>query len=318
MSQELFYKIALTKIEGVGGVIFRQLLNSFGSAEKVFHAKKDKLIKVQGVGKVLADSLHDSKSAFERAEEILRISENENVKIISFDDALYPDRLRNIYDAPAILYTKGQDVFNESKTIGIVGTRQASDYGKQIVDKLIERLAEINVQVISGLAYGIDIASHKAALVNGLSTIGVMANGIDMVYPTSHKKTALEMLENGALISENSFGVQPVASLFLARNRIIAGLSDCVLVVESGKKGGSMVTAMHANNYNKEVYAVPGSLTAKYSEGTNLLIQQHKARIFISTEELIEIMNWDTINKPKKRIKKYQKMILISLNQMKF
>jgi DNA processing protein len=301
MTQELVNKIALTKIEGVGGVIFRQLLNTFGTAEKVFAAKKDKLLKVQGVGEFLSNNIQDNKSAFERAEEILIQAEKEKVDILSIDDTNYPERLRNIYDAPALLYLKGQSMLNHPKTLGIVGTRQASEYGKSVIEKLLPKLAELDIQIISGMAYGIDICSHKLALENGLSTVGVMANGLDMVYPTAHKKTALEMLETGALVSENSFGVQPVASLFLARNRIIAGLSDCVLVVESGKKGGSMVTAEHGNTYNKEVYSVPGSLHLKYSEGTNLLIQQHKARIYISPEEMIENMNWELKNSTKSK-----------------
>jgi DNA processing protein len=190
------------------------------------------------------------------------------------------------------------------KTLAIVGTRDASEYGKKSTEEIVASLKEHNVQIVSGLAYGIDIAAHKAALKNGLSTIGVLANSLETVYPSSHKKVAKEMEEMGLLISEQPYGTITKPSFFVARNRIIAALADATIVVESARKGGSMVTAEYANNYNKEVFAIPGGIFQKYSEGPNYLVSNNKAQIFTNTLDFVQWMKWDTENHEVKVVEK--------------
>lgn len=293
---EKLYQVALTMVEGVGSIMFRQLINNFGSAENVFKAKTDKLLKTPGVGKQIAEGLKN-KNLFTEAEKLLNEVEKQQVKLFFSTDKDYPSRLKSLYDAPSILYYKGKADINSVRTIGIVGTRQATDYGKQITEEIVAQLKPYNICVISGLAYGIDIAAHKAALDNNIPTIGVMASGLDIVYPAQHQKYAEQMLESGGILSESPLGMKPIRNLFIARNRIIAGLSDVVIVIESAAKGGAMVTAEFANNYHHEVFAVPGSLTNKYSEGCNKLIKDNKANIFTSVNDIIESMNWDTEGK---------------------
>jgi DNA processing protein len=292
MQQEYVYDIALSRTEGIGSVMFRQLLNVFGSAEAVFNTPAQKLLKVPNLGKTTLEKIKSNLEVFEESEEILKKSAKNNIKIVTFKDNLYPPRLKGIFDAPPILYFKGNGHLNYNRTLGIVGTRDASDYGKKITDDIVTNLANHNVQIISGLAYGIDIAAHKSALKNGMSTVAVLANSLEAVYPSTHKKVALEIEENGLLISEIPIGVKTIPSFFIARNRIIAALSDATIVSESAKKGGSMVTAEFANNYNREVFAISGGLNQKYSEGPNFLISINKAQIYTNTEEFLKWMNW--------------------------
>ncbi len=292
MPTEEICTIALTRVDGIGGVLFRHLVNTFGSASQVFSARKEKLLKVPGLGKILTENILHQEKVFTEAEDILNNSVKAGVKVVSFKDEDYPARFKNLYDAPPLMYVKGNGSLHHKRTVGIVGTRQASDYGRQATESIVAALQPFDVQIISGLAYGIDISAHRAALKNQMSTIGVLANGLDIIYPSSHKKSAVEMLGNGLLISENPVGTLPVASLFLARNRIIAALSDVLIIVESGKRGGAMVTAEIANNYHREVFAVPGSIFHKYAEGTNGLIQSNKAIVFTGVDQLAENMQW--------------------------
>ena len=290
---EKVYQIALTMVEGVGSVLFRQLISNCGSAENVFKAKSDKLFKIPGIGKQIIDGLKNT-SLLTEAEEILKEAEKHQVKLFFSTDSEYPSRFKTLYDAPAILYYKGNADLSHFRTIGIVGTRQATDYGRKITQEIIEQLKPYNIQVISGLAYGIDIAAHKAALDNEVPTIAVLASGLDIIYPAQHEKYAEQMLENGGILSENRLGMKPIRNLFLARNRIIAGLSDVTIVVESASKGGAMVTADFANNYHRDVFAVPGALMNKYSEGCNKLIKENKANILTRIDDIVEALNWDT------------------------
>lgn len=290
------YQLALTLVEGVGSIMFRQLISNMGSAENVFKAKTDKLLKTPGVGKQIIEGLKDKK-LLTRAENILEESDKQQVKLYFSIDKDYPSRLKSLYDAPAILYFKGKGDLSALRTIGIVGTRQATEYGKKITEEIIEQLKPYGISVISGLAYGIDIAAHKAALDNEVPTIGVMASGIDIIYPAAHQKYAEQMLELGGIVSESPFGMKPIRNLFIARNRIIAGLSDVNIVVESADKGGALVTADFANNYHHEVFAVPGSLANKYSAGCHKLIKENKANIFTEVNDIVEAMNWGTDGK---------------------
>ncbi len=289
---EKLYQIALTNVDGVGSVFFRQLISYCGSAENVFKSKTDKLLKIPGVGKTVIEGLK-KKDLLADAEKILKETEKKQVQIFFSTDKNYPSRLKSLYDAPAVLFYKGNADLNHFRSIGIVGTRQATDYGKKTTEELVAGLKPYNSLIISGLAYGIDIAAHKAALENDLPTIAVLASGLDVIYPSHHEKYIEQILEKGGIVSENPLGMQPMRNLFIARNRIIAGLCDASVIIESAAKGGSLVTAEYANNYHREVFAVPGTLANKYSEGCNKLIKQNKANIYTKVDDIIETLNWD-------------------------
>lgn len=308
MEKDLRFKIALTLAEGVGGIVFRHLVAHFGSAEAVLNASTERLMKVQGIGNKMSGQIRKSAQFLEQADNILQKAEKQNVSLFSYQAADYPQRLKSLYDCPPILYAKGNADYNAPRTVGIVGTRNATDAGKEITRKLVEGLKELNVTVVSGLAYGIDIEAHRAAIQHGLPTIAVMANGIDVVYPAVHKKYIPEIMNNGGILTESAFGMQPIRQQFLARNRIIAGLSDVVVVVESAAKGGSLVTAEFANNYHREVFAVPGAIDSKFSEGTNALIKRNKAQIYTGVQDIIEQLNWD-IENPKAKATNIEKAI---------
>jgi DNA processing protein len=291
MSEKL-YQVALGLIQGIGISTTRTLISYTGSAEKIFHLPKGKLLQIPGIGEQTAIRLLDKK-ILQSAESILKRAEKYNTQILHYTDKDYPNRLKPIEDAPALLYYQGNVDLNNSKTVAIVGTRKATEYGKQAVEKLIDELTPLNPLVISGLAYGIDIAAHRSCLQKNLSTIGVMANGIDIIYPAAHQSIAKKMTQQGGLLSEYTFGTSPEPMRFPARNRIVAGMSDITIVVEAAKEGGALITAEIANSYNKEVMALPGRTNDTFSEGCNHLIQQHKAHIYTGIESLIKLMNWD-------------------------
>jgi DNA processing protein len=294
---EKIYQIALSNVEGVGSVFFRQLISYCGSAENVFKAKTDKLIKISGVGRVVIEGLKN-KALISDAEKTLINAEKQGAQLFFSTDKNYPSRLKPLYDAPAVLYYKGNASLDHFRSIGIVGTRQATDYGKKVTESIVEQSKNYNPLIVSGLAYGIDITAHKAAIDFGLPTIAVMASGIDVIYPLQHEKYIDQITSNGGIISEHPFGKQPIRNMFLSRNRIIAGLSDASIVIESAAKGGSLVTAEFANNYHRQVFAVPGTLANKASEGCNKLIQQNKANIYTQINDLVETLNWDLEENP--------------------
>ena len=298
-TNNLLYEIALSRLEGVGNVLFKNLLNHFGSAEDVLNTPTSKLMKIPGVGGQLIKAFQQKDEALKEAEKIILDSEKLGVRILHLRSEEYPEMLKQIFDSPPILYLKGNGEFRSQRTIGIVGSRDATDYGKEVIDELAAELKD--VQIISGMAYGIDISAHKAALKNNHSTIGVLANGLETVYPKAHTKIASEMLETGLLISEQPIFTKLHPTFFIARNRIIAALSQVTLIVESRKKGGSMVTAEYANNYNKDVFAVPGDVNKKLSEGPNNLIFNNKAHIYTDPASLITWMNWNSDNKSAKK-----------------
>ncbi len=291
MEQEQLFFVALHQIPGVGDYLLRQLISYCGSAEQVFKTPIGKLQKIPGVGKVTADAIR-KQSTFESAEKELAKAAKTNTKILLFTDKRFPKRLREFNDSPSLLYFQGDANLNAGKTVGIVGTRQATAYGKEMVSQIINDLVPHQALIISGLAYGIDIQAHKQALKSGLSTIGVMGSGMDIIYPWAHKDTAHKMIHQGGLLTENKFGTKPDAHNFPARNRIIAGLCDVLIVVEAAEKGGALITAEIANTYNKDVFAVPGSIGETYSEGCNKLIKTNKANIYTSIKDLEYIMNW--------------------------
>ncbi|CCH54808.1 DNA protecting protein DprA [Fibrisoma limi BUZ 3] len=296
------HPIALTLAPGVGSILVRQLVSYCGSAADVFHSSPAKLQKIPGIGEVTARAVLKPGLQTE-AEQVLKRLEQLNARALFYTDPDYPSRLKPLYDAPTLLYYRGHGNLNATRTIGLVGTRQATDYGRRITDEIVQSLVPYGVSVISGLAYGIDIAAHRASLINGLPTIGVMASGLDVIYPAVHQKTAQEMQEQGGLLTESVPGTKPDAHLFPARNRIIAGLSDAIVVVEAAAKGGALITSEYANNYHREVFAVPGQLTQTFSQGCNKLIRENKAQIYTSPPDLIEALNWDqpAVNEPRKQ-----------------
>jgi DNA processing protein len=292
MDQNRLALLALHFIPGVGDYTVRQLVSYSGSAEKVFKTPKGKLMNIPGVGQVTAEAIIKGKP-FKDAENELKKCERENAEMIFYIDKKYPSRLKQINDAPSLLYTKGNIDFENSKTVAIVGTRKATDYGRLCVEELIEGLVPHSVLIVSGLAYGIDIHAHKMAVKNNLPTIGVMGSGIDVIYPAAHKDTAKKMFASGGLVTEHPFGTKPDAHNFPARNRIVAGLSDAIIIVEAAEKGGALITAEIGNSYNKDVFAYPGNIGQSFSEGCNNLIKANKAHLITSVKDLEYIMNWD-------------------------
>jgi DNA processing protein len=291
MSQDRLSFLALHFIPGIGDHLVKQLVSYCGSAEQVFKTPKGKLLKIPGIGQVTAEAIL-SERTFQQAEKEFKKAEKEETEILFFTDKNYPQRLKEIEDAPSLIYYKGNADLNHSKSVAIVGTRQATEYGKEMVAKIIDELKPHDVVVVSGLAYGIDIHAHKHSLKTGLATLAVLGSGIDVIYPAAHKDTAKKIVDNGALLTENHFGTKPDAHNFPARNRIIAGLCDALIVVEAAEKGGALITAEIANTYNKDVFAVPGSLGQAYSEGCNKLIRNNKAVIYTSIKDLEYHMNW--------------------------
>ncbi|MFN8436651.1 MAG: DNA-processing protein DprA [Cytophagales bacterium] len=289
----MFYEVALTQTHGIGNTLAKHLVSYCGSAENVFKENKGKLMSIPNIGESIAEKIINHKDAFTKAEKILKKCEKEEVKILFYTFPDFPSRLKQLYDAPVLLYFKGNANLNASKSISIVGTRQSTNYGKEITENIVAALTPYNPLIVSGLAYGIDIIAHRAALRYNLQTIGCMASGMDTIYPAAHKKTAQTMLVNGGLITEYPPGTKPDAPHFPERNRIIAALSDLTIVVEAAAKGGALITAEFANGYGKDVMAVPGKLGDLYSEGCNNLIKKHKAHIYTNPKDIVELLNWD-------------------------
>jgi DNA processing protein len=291
MVQERLAFLALHSTPGIGSQSLKQLISYCGSAEEVLKKPRGKLLKIPGIGTHVVKAI-SSGVPFKQAEAELKKAEKEDATLLFFTDKQYPARLKAIDDAPAVLYYKGNCNLNHAKTVGIVGTRQATSYGKSMVEMLVEQLVPHQAMIISGLAYGIDIHAHKLALKYQLPTIGVLGSGIDVIYPQGHRDTAIKMMNRGGLITENPFGTQPDAHNFPSRNRIIAGLCDALIVVEAAEKGGALITADLANGYNKDVFAVPGDIGSSYSAGCNKLIKINKANLLTSVKDLEYIMNW--------------------------
>ena len=291
LENEKISTLALIHTPGIGSVTVRQLISYCGGASKVFTSDYKKLIKIPGVGDKVARSILKG-GGFAFAEKEYVDCGKSDTQLHFVTDKTYPNRLKSLYDAPVVLYSRGKFDFNMQRTVGIVGTRQITEYGKTITETIIKELVPFQALIVSGLAYGVDITAHRACLKNGLSTIGVMASGLDVIYPAVHYKTAQEMQAHGGIVTENALATKPDFMRFPARNRIIAGLSDVTIVVESAKKGGSLITTEFAQNYHREVFAVPGSLNSPQSEGCNQLIRDNKAAIFTSVHDMALAIGW--------------------------
>ena len=310
MNSELIYQLSLTLIPNIGPVQAKILLQHC-NAEEIFHAKKTYLEKIEGIGQVRAASIAAYKD-FSKAEEELKFIEKYKIKTLFLTDKNYPQRLLNCYDSPTLLYYKGEADLNVTKIVAIIGTRGHTDYAKQVTEKLIKDLAAQQVTIVSGLAFGVDGIAHKSSIKNNLPTIAVLGHGLDQIYPSEHSGLAKDIIKhNGGLLTEFRSKTKPDKHNFPTRNRIVAGMSDATIVIETGIKGGSMITAELANSYNKDVFAIPGKVTDTKSAGCNYLIKNNKAMLLTDAAELIQVMNWE--EKSKKAETKRQKQLFIEL-----
>ena len=303
MNTDLFYQVALTLIPNIGPVQAKILLQHC-EAEEVFHAKKHFLEKIDGIGPIRAAAITSFKD-FDKAEDEIKFIEKYKIKTLFLSEPEYPKRLLNCYDSPTLLYYKGEADLNASKMVAIIGTRTHTDYARQVTDKLVKDLSSHNITVVSGLAFGVDALAHKASVKNNIPTIGVLAHGLDQLYPAEHASLAKDMIKNGGgLLTEFRNKTKPDKHNFPSRNRIVAGMCDATVVVETSIKGGSMITAELANGYNKDVFAFPGKISDSKSAGCNLLIRNNKASLLTEAQDLILAMGWIDSRKNKSRKQK--------------
>ena len=291
MNNDLLYQLALTLVPNIGDVQAKALINCYGDAASIFKAPKKQLENIDGIGTIRASNIK-SFSKFASCEAEIAFIEKYKIKPLFLTDEHYPRRLLNCYDSPSLLFYRGNADLNKTKIISVVGTRSHSDYGRHQCEKIIEDLQQEDILVVSGLAYGIDTIAHKSSLKNNLATVGVVAHGLDRIYPPQNKTLAKEMTNNGGLLTDFTSGTKPDKQNFPRRNRIVAGMCDALLVIESGIKGGSLITAELANSYNKDVFALPGKNTDLKSEGCNYLIRSNKASLFTSAADILEAMGW--------------------------
>lgn len=292
---ELIYKIGIELIPKVGSINAKKLIAYCGGAEAVFKESKKNLLKIPGIGDVIASEVINQK-VLVKAEAEIKFIQKFGIKALYFVDPEYPDRLKQCEDGPVMLYVKSKDSvnFNTDKILSIVGTRKATTYGKTVCDEIIDNIAQkgYNPIIVSGLAYGIDIAAHKAAMKHHLPTIAVLGHGMDTIYPSVHRNVAKEIVSHGALVTDFTSETNFDRNNFLRRNRIIAGLSDATIVIESAQEGGALVTADIANSYNREVFAFPGNVNSPYSKGCNQLIKQNKAALIESADDIEFLLGW--------------------------
>ena len=302
--EQLKYQIALTMLPGIGAVVAKSLISYCGSVENIFKKKKANLERIPGIGSERAGTITNH-NVFEKAEKEVVFIRKHNISTLFYTSKEYPLRLRNCEDAPILIFARGKYELNPERLVAVVGTRNATPYGRSITEQLVTDLAKFNVSIISGLAYGIDIIAHRACLKNNIPTIGVLAHGLNRLYPQEHRSTAEKMLKNGGVLTEFTTYTKFAATNFPARNRIVAGMADAVIVVESAIKGGSLITADIANGYNREVFAIPGKANEKYSQGCNEYIRLNKAALAENAEHIAELMGWNT-SVQQKTIKQYQ------------
>ncbi len=293
-SETLQYQLALTLIPKIGAITARKLIEYIGSPEGVFMEKSSHLRNIPGVGEYLASQL-SVKSYLTEAEAEIKQMEKRGISTVYYQDEAYPWRLKNCADAPILLFYRGKPEFNGAKYLSVVGTRNASGYGREMCEAIISQLAvrHSDLVIISGLAYGIDVMAHRFALKYGLDTWAVLAHGLHTLYPSSHADVAGRIMKQGVLMSDFPTTVKPERNNFLRRNRIIAGLSEATLVVESGPKGGALITADLAASYSREVFAVPGRVGDTYSSGCNRIIQNNLAALVESGTDIEKLLDWE-------------------------
>ncbi len=301
----LHYQIALNYLSGIGAIKTKELVESDIPIEELF--EKTPLF-LESNYQISRESLKKMKrkKALEKATPVFESIQQLKMNTVFYTDAAYPHRLKSCADAPILLYTKGEFSMNEQKMVAIVGTRDATSYGKEICEKLIQSFKGQNIVVVSGLAHGIDAYIHRFCLKYNVPTIGVLGNGLDRVYPAIHRELAAKMEKNGGLLSELTPGTMPDRQNFPLRNRIVAGMTDATIVVESKKRGGSLITANLANDYSRDVFAFPGSVHMETSQGCNLLIAQQKAHLIQNADDFLRMMNWKNETNKKKSAVQHQ------------
>ena len=310
---EPFYTLALTRIPGLGTITANHLIMSLGSAAEVFRNRQQLPEILPGISKKLIQAL-DCPEAFHRAEKELLYAEKNQIQCLTITDENYPARLRECNDAPIALFYRGNASLNVLRVVSIVGTRHSTPYGMDICNKFIADLSELlpDTLIVSGLAYGIDILAHRAALQNHLDTVGVLAHGLDRVYPSVHRNTAIQMLEQGGLLTEFMSETNPDRQNFIKRNRIVAGMSDATIVIESAAKGGALITAELAESYHRDCFAFPGRCSDTYSMGCNELIRSNRAILLTSAEDFLVSMGW----KQTKQKRTIQRDLFPELNEV--
>lgn len=300
----LKHQLALTFIRGIGPTLSRSLLAYFGDAKSVFKVPPARFKMVPGISTKTVEQLNLNE-ALNLAERELAYVEKNGIDVLFYTDSRYPKKLKTCNDAPVLLYSKGNADLNNQRIVSIVGTRNATDYGKQLCKQLLEDLQQYQVLVVSGLALGIDVAAHKESLRLDIPTVGVLGHGLDRLYPNQNRPVADKMLLNGGLLSEYPSGTKPDRENFPQRNRIVAGMADVTVVIEAGIKGGALITAEIANSYNRDVFAFPGRITDEYSEGCNFLIRNNKAGLLTCAADLAYLLGWDVEGKHKPSPKQF-------------
>lgn len=312
--EEKIYSIALTLVPGIGHIGAKKLVDKMKGATDVFRLRKELPELVPGTRQRTVEAL-ESSQVFTRAQQEYDYVLKNNISCLTYWDDRYPSRLRECEDAPIVLYYRGNADLNQLHVVNLVGTRHATEYGTQICATFIRDLKEIcpDVLVVSGLAYGIDIHAHRESLANGVATVAVLAHGLDRIYPYLHRDTAQQMLENGGLLTEYMTGTAPDRQNFVSRNRIVAGMCDATIVVESAQKGGSLITADIAESYHRDCFAFPGRISDEYSKGCNQLIRDNKASVLLSAEDLVKALSWDSQLSAKKR-ENVQRCLFVELS----
>lgn len=306
--EELLYALALQRAKGVGDIIAKKLIETCGSPKTVLTERQKMLTKINGIGTALIKNLFDV-NCLKEAENELKFIQDNKIKPLYFLDKKYPDYLKNCIDSPFLMFQDGEFDFENPNIISVVGTRNMTSYGRDSCKELVAGLKEYNPTIISGFAYGVDICAHNAALENDLQTIGVFAHGFAQVYPKSHKKHMAGVYEKGGFLTEFWSEDAPLRENFLKRNRIVAGISQATIVIESAARGGSLATATIANSYSRDVFALPGRSTDTYSKGCNNLIRNNKAALITSADDLIEMLGW----KRQKQSKVIQPQLFVEL-----
>lgn len=291
MKNDLLYQMALSRIPGIGPVFSKRIFEYFGDAHTAFHSGPDSLKKIQGIGDSKAHAI-STFTGFEKLEKELIFLEKYGMRALFYTDNDYPQRLLTIDESPILLFYKGKADLNAGKIISVIGTRNSTDYGRQVTERLIRELNIPDILIVSGLAYGIDTLAHEAALKNDLPTVGVLGHGLDMIYPPENTRLAKDMIKQGGLLTQFNIGTSADEHNFPVRNKIVAGICDALIVIESGPKGGSMITVNDAINYHKRIFAIPGRITDDHSSGCNMLIQKGQAKLLNTGKELLSEMNW--------------------------
>ena len=300
-SQETLYAIALTRISYFNTATCLQLYRKLGSATAIMENRNNIKDVISDASPRLINALSDVSEALHRAEAELEFDNAHTIRPLTMACDDYPERMRNCDDAPIVLFYRGNADLNQRRIVSVVGTRHCTAYGQDIINNFCRSLKELcpDVLIVSGLAYGVDICAHRNALKNGFDTVGVLAHGLDMLYPSAHRDTAKEMLSHGGLLTEFLTNTNPDKMNFVRRNRIVAGISDATIVVESAARGGSLITADIAQSYAHDVFTFPGNVNSPYSEGCNKLIRDNKAALITCAEDFVNAMGWEQDNKVK-------------------